>query len=138
MTVLAALLKFFLDTRLGQSLVLAGALSLAVWGTYHVIDARADARGYTRAHAECLAGQAKAQAAQQQAERKATQAAETIADNIRNAAITSRAQNATQTAQAVQRVRHEQTVTIGCAVSDRVRDEGRAAVERARRASGRL
>lgn len=132
---MSVLLKWLLDTRLGQSLILAAAILIAAALAYHW----ANSRGYERAHAECLAGQAQAQAAQQKTERAATHAAETIADTTRQAATVNRAQNATQTAQAAQRVRHEQTtaITIGCAVSDRVRDEGRAAVERARSAMGR-
>lgn len=126
-------LLWFVNTRLGQTLILAAGVLLAAGLAYHW----AYHRGELACDARHLAATLAAQTRQQSTERAATQTAETIADTTRQAASTSRAQNATQTAQAVQRVHHAQTtsIVVGCTVPDRVRDEGRAAVERARSAA---
>jgi hypothetical protein len=55
-----AIAGFFLNTRLGQTIVLAAAITAAVALTWWRIDSVADNRGYNRARAECTAAQSTA------------------------------------------------------------------------------
>jgi hypothetical protein len=70
------MIQFFLNTRLGQTILLAVAISAAIYATYRIVDSKAYSRGYDACQSEW--NKAKATAAQQ-AREDASRSADTSA-----------------------------------------------------------
>lgn len=114
-------------------LALAALLALAAW--------RIDANAYQRGQDACNARVAAAVAEARSDEVDRDRAADTIATDTREEAQAAQRTTQQETTQAVEVIRyvtHTIEVPVGCPVGlpDRVRDEGREAVRRARAAQG--
>jgi hypothetical protein len=114
----------------------AAVVALAMWHGH-----RRERAGYERAIAECITAQRAADAALAAIEIDRLAKAEATAQEAQTKAQEATTGTRVETAKAVERVKHEtaRIDTSNCtALPDRVRDEGRQAVERARAAVGKV